>query len=68
MDPRTAHLADPAALVDALDPDAIQEALADLGRRASALRVLLRSARARQRSRRPAAPAPAPPEEDHHAE
>ena len=42
---------DPAAIVDALDPEAIRAQLADLDRRADALRVLLRAALARRRPR-----------------
>jgi hypothetical protein len=42
--------ADPARLLDTLDADAIQRRLDELTREARALRVLLRSARARQRA------------------
>jgi hypothetical protein len=43
-----AALDDPLALVEALEPQAIRERLQDLGRQERALRVLLRSALARQ--------------------
>jgi hypothetical protein len=46
----TALPTDPAALIESLDPDAIREELAELDRRSRALRVLLRSAVARQRA------------------
>jgi hypothetical protein len=42
--------ADPAALIEALDPDLIRDRLAELDRQSRALRVLLRTAVARQRS------------------
>jgi hypothetical protein len=44
---------DPVRLLDALDADAIAARLQELDREARALRVLLRSARARQRRNRP---------------
>jgi hypothetical protein len=40
--------ADPVALVDALDPDAIAARLDEIDRESKALRVLLRAARARR--------------------
>jgi hypothetical protein len=40
------------AIVNTLDPDAIQDRLDDLDRQSKALRVLLRAARARERVRR----------------
>lgn len=40
---------DPLALVESLDPDAIAAQIEELDRQQRALRVLLRSARARQR-------------------
>jgi hypothetical protein len=45
----TALPTDPAQLLDTLDADAIQERLDEIARESRALRVLLRSARARQR-------------------
>jgi hypothetical protein len=44
-------LPDPVALLESLDPDRIREELDELDRRSRALRVLLRSAVARQRER-----------------
>jgi hypothetical protein len=49
---------DPATLVENLDPDKIREQLAELDRQSAALRVLLRSALARQRGRAPRSPLP----------
>jgi hypothetical protein len=43
---------DPVTLVNGLDPEAIIARLAELSREESALRVLLRAARARQRGKR----------------
>jgi hypothetical protein len=43
------HPAEPVALLRSLDPERIQARLDDLDRETRALRVLLRSARARQR-------------------
>jgi hypothetical protein len=43
---------DPAALIEGLDPEQIRRELEDLDGRARALRVLLRSALARQRAQR----------------
>jgi hypothetical protein len=47
-------IADPVALVDALEPAAIRARIADLERQSRALRVLLRAAVARERRARPA--------------
>ncbi len=59
--------ADPVALVDALEPDAIRSRLADLDRQSRALRVLLRAAIARERRERPASGAtPASPQRGPH--
>jgi hypothetical protein len=41
---------DPAAFIESLNPQTIREQLAELDRQARALRVLLRSALARQRA------------------
>jgi hypothetical protein len=41
---------DPAALIESLNPQTIRERLAELDRQVRALRVLLRSALARQRA------------------
>ncbi len=49
---------DPIALVDQLDPEAIEAKLAELARQRDALRVLLKAARARDR--RPAEAPQAP--------
>jgi hypothetical protein len=54
------HAADPVALLESLDPEAIAARLDELEREAQALRVLLRSARARQGARKRAAAPPAP--------
>jgi hypothetical protein len=43
---------DPAALIEGLDPEQIRRELEELDSRARALRVLFRSAVARQRARR----------------
>jgi hypothetical protein len=56
--------ADPVSLIERIDPDAIRERLADLDRQTRALRVLLRSALARQRVTKRRAPR----EEAHDAE
>ncbi len=42
--------ADPVAMVDALNPDAIRSRLVELDRQSRALRVLLRAAVARERA------------------
>jgi hypothetical protein len=52
MDTPDPTLTDPAALLDTLDAGAIEARLEMLDREARALRVLLRSARARQRAPR----------------
>jgi hypothetical protein len=53
------HNLSPADLLDSLDPDAIAARLDELDRESRALRVLLRSARARRRGQgRPPAEAP----------
>jgi hypothetical protein len=49
---------DPVAIIDTLDADAIAERLEQLDRERDALRVLLRSARARQRAAARRQPAP----------
>jgi hypothetical protein len=46
----TTHTLNAAALVESLDPEAIRDQLAELDRQSRALRVLLRSAQARQRA------------------
>lgn len=58
-----------AQLIDNLDPTAISDELAELDRRASALRVLLRAARARQaaQQRRDKEPKQRKPMADHKA-
>jgi len=50
------HHTDPDALLDELDPDALQARLDDLHRQLDALHILLRAARVRRRKRgKPAA-------------
>jgi hypothetical protein len=51
---------DPIVVVDAIDPDAIRSELAEIGRRAAALRVLLRAACARRPRSRPNLGSPSP--------
>ncbi|HEY7313306.1 MAG TPA: hypothetical protein VH643_28410 [Gemmataceae bacterium] len=46
----TTHTLNTAALVESLDAEAIRDQLAELDRQSRALRVLLRSAQARQRA------------------
>jgi hypothetical protein len=50
--------ADPVALIDGLDADAIAARLDQLGRQTKALRLLLRAARARQQAQKRAQPTP----------
>lgn len=52
---------DPAALLDELDPEALQARLDDLIRQQGALRILLRVARARRRNHGKAEPSATPP-------
>jgi hypothetical protein len=52
METATTPIADPVGFVRTLDADAIAARLAEIEAEASALRVLLRSARARERARR----------------
>jgi hypothetical protein len=49
---RATRPADPVALIQSLDPDAIARRLDELAAEEHALRVLLRSARARQQAQR----------------
>jgi len=54
----TPHNLSPTELIDSLDAEAIAARLDELGREARALRVLLRSARARRQQARLAVDAP----------
>ena len=56
---------DPLALLDQLDAAALRRRLDQLDRERSALMVLLRAARARERAARPSPP---PPEDTPHAD
>jgi hypothetical protein len=56
MKARTIHNLSPSELVNGLDPEVIAARLVELERESQALRVLLRSARARQAGKKRAKP------------